>query len=64
MVRYAIALDGVSDKTGLCIEEKIIDLHRDENLSQWYLTEVNQKGQVSFVCVYPVASLRNNHRVN
>jgi hypothetical protein len=54
MVRYAIALGQASHEAGLRIEEKIVDLHRDENLSEWYLTEINPKGQVSNALVYPM----------
>lgn len=49
MARFAIELgkeyhqgpNGVPD-----IAHKLIDLHRDENLEEWFLTEINPSGQV------------------
>lgn len=48
MARYTIALRGkaASSEAEIIIEEKSIDLHRDENLSERYLLVVNPKGQV------------------
>jgi glutathione S-transferase len=45
IVRYAIALGGDASED-VHIEQTIIDLHRDENLSEFYLTKINPKGQV------------------
>lgn len=49
MARYAIELgkeyhqgpNGVPN-----ITHKLLDLHRDENLDEWFLTEINPSGQV------------------
>jgi hypothetical protein len=48
MVRYAVSLRGEPSSAGetISIGEKIVNLHRDENLAEWYLLEVNPKGQV------------------
>jgi hypothetical protein len=50
MVRYAVALRGEpgDENQRMEISQKTVNLHRDENLSEWYLTKVNPKGQVSF----------------
>ncbi|KAL9119122.1 MAG: hypothetical protein Q9187_004325, partial [Circinaria calcarea] len=48
MTRYTIALRGdpSSAAATMAIEEKMVDLHRDENLAEQYLLAVNPKGQV------------------
>jgi hypothetical protein len=54
MARYTIALRGkaASPHAEMKIEEKSVDLHRDENLSELYLLEVNPKGQVRITWPY------------
>jgi len=49
MVRYAIALGDKSDGKEMVIDQKIVNLHKDEHLSEWYLTEINAKGQVRLI---------------
>jgi hypothetical protein len=60
MVRYAIALGEQSSDSQMNIKETIIDLRRDENLSEWYLTTVNPKGQVRSIRVHIVRIMRHN----
>jgi len=54
MARYTVALRGnaASPETAMRIEEKLVDLHRGENLSEKYLLEVNPKGQVCITLPY------------
>lgn len=42
----------MSSEDEMRIEEKSVDLHRDENLSEEYLLEVNPKGQVRITLAY------------
>jgi hypothetical protein len=49
MVRYAIALRGEPGSEAMTIEEKSINLHKDEHLQEWYLADINPKGQVSII---------------
>ena len=51
MIRYTIALRGepASSAEEIRIIEKVVNLQRDENLSEEYLLKVNPKGQVRFV---------------
>lgn len=46
MVRYAIALQGEPSNEPMEIQQKNVNLHKAEHLQEWYLTEINQKGQV------------------
>lgn len=53
--RYHKAPDGLPD-----ITYKLLNLHTDENLEEWYLTTVNPKGQVPALCAdsaYPPRNL-------
>jgi glutathione S-transferase len=49
MVRYAIALRGESDGQEVEVEERVVNLNKNEHLSEWYLTEINPKGQVRLI---------------
>lgn len=59
MVRYLIQLaknSGVShDATSstLRIRERALDLDHDENIAEWYLLNINRKGQVC-ICSLPI----------
>ncbi|MCJ1357372.1 MAG: hypothetical protein MMC33_007368 [Icmadophila ericetorum] len=48
VARYTIALRGEPSSPALAmnIEEKVIDLYKAENISEWYLVNINPKGQV------------------
>lgn len=48
VARYAIALRGEpsAPEAAMEIGEKFIDIHNGDNLAEWYLVEVNPKGQV------------------
>jgi glutathione S-transferase len=46
IVRYAFALRGEPKEQSIEIEEHLINLHKDEEVTEWYLTKVNSKGQV------------------
>jgi hypothetical protein len=50
MARYTIALRGdpTEGEESLIFEEKVVDLHRDGNLDEEYLLNVNRNGQVCF----------------
>jgi hypothetical protein len=54
MVRYAIALGAESGDKEMVIDQKIVNLHKDEHLSEWYLTEINAKGQVRLIVTFSV----------
>lgn len=48
MVRFALVLGRrLNLETAPNVEIKLVNLHRDENFSEEYLTLVNSKGQVS-----------------
>lgn len=49
MVRFTYVLGRSSadpTTTGVKIENKLVDHHRDENLAEEYLLKINPKGQV------------------
>ena len=54
MVKYLIRLIERSAKShdgasrALKIRERLLDLQHDENIAEWYILDVNRKGQVRF----------------
>lgn len=51
MVRLTVALGQSAHPSGvseLPIQHRLVNLHRDENISQEYLLTVNPKGQVEY----------------
>jgi hypothetical protein len=54
MARYTIALcgDPAEGVEPLIFDKKVVDLHRDENLSEEYLLNVNPNGQVGLMKFY------------
>lgn len=48
MIRFGLSLgQQVNPKTAPKIEIKLVNLHREEHLSETFLTSINPKGQVS-----------------
>lgn len=49
MVRFAFVLgETLNPDTAPKVEIKLVNLHREENFSETYLTTGNRKGEVSF----------------
>lgn len=48
MVRYTLALSGppINDASTMSVTEHIVDIFNDEQLEEWFLCNVNPKGQV------------------
>lgn len=46
MYTYVLGNEGLANGGGIILSNKVVNLHRDENISEEYLAKINPKGLV------------------
>ena len=46
MYTYVLGNEALNDSGGIILSNKLVNLHRDENISEDYLAKINPKGLV------------------